>query len=669
MSKETDRRSRAYRLRIGRPFVVLGMCYLLGIALAALGRILFWWQHRDLFGDASVGEVAYSFAVGFRFDQIPVLLILLPALLVFAWWPLGKRPARIVLIAYLTLTYSASLLIALIDIRYYQYFGTHLSFLAWQYVGDFAFVQRYVWSDPMVWPFLIGFALVVVVMTWILARVIALTGRLAHRYGYLSQSLWLVAALVLVFIGVRGRLDRGVLSWGNAYHSQHHHINQLGLNPVYAFGKAVVEEGGDSRLSYVPSDQRFPFVSAAEAQATTRELLRSKRTELWDDTAGGVARITQQPDRLSFRPNVIVLLMESWSARYTGALGCPYPVTPVFDSLSGHGLLLTRLYATGTRTSYGIAGTLCAFPALPGRSILKRYQADHPYRSLADILGDRGYTSMFVYGGDAAFDNMEGFLRVNGYSQVRSEPDFGTDLAFAKWGVPDHVLFDRTCTLLDSLPRPFHIALLTLSCHEPFALPDSSKRVFFDDSDSARVMNAHRYVDWALGRLVDSLSRRHLLDSTLVLLTADHTRYFWSNHPLSPDNHHIPGLLFGVGIPDTAVTLPIVSSQMDLVPTLMGILGGNYRHASWGRDVLVATDSGFAVANVAERCALIGPDHQYTEIIGGPAIGYRLVGPRRAEPDPAPLSSEPYPTMQRQLRRYLQLAEQLSTPVASNAAR
>jgi hypothetical protein len=371
-------------------------------------------------------------------------------------------------------------------------------------------------------------------------------------------------------------------------------------------------------LIYLPEKQRFPLAPTDEALAMVRTMLQVDG-ETWLKPDSSLMRIVHQsPATFGFNPNIVIILSESWSAEHTGALGSHRNLTPRFDRLAEQGMLFTNFYASGTRTNFGISAVYCSFPALPGRAIMKRYNANHPFVSLSEILHERGYTNAFAYGGDLVFDNMEGFLREKKFERFYGEKEFGTELSFSKWGIPDHTLLKEAVSLIQTLPRPFQLTVLTLSNHEPWDMPDSSVQVYFNDEDTSKVFNSQRYADHALGKFFDLVSQDPVFDSTIFLFVSDHGRYGRSRPVVETKFFHVPLLIYSPSLlGSNSRRLETIGSQTDVLPTLMGLLGGEYSHASWGRDLLKVTDGGFAVMNVGSRIAYIDRDYLYAEDLNG----------------------------------------------------
>ncbi len=653
--------------RIPRFIVLLGLAYLVGIVWFALFRLLFLHQHWAKLNDVPVGQLASAFLAGWRFDQIIVLAILAPLVLILPWTTLRSALTQRLVIVYLTTFFSLAFLILLIDIRYYAYFGTHLTYQALLYAEGGRTTWHLIATEPVLWPFLGIWLMAAVLFVVILSRLVRRSREFPERPAWSLQIIAFVAALALCVLGIRGRVGISPINWGVAYTSQNHTLNQLGLNGVYMLGRAINEEARDIRILYRDENRRFPFVPFADGLDTVRAML-AQSDETWLEPDSSLLRTKKSPPPpYGFRPNIVIVLMESWAARNTGALGASRQLTPHFDSLASHGILFTRFYATGTRTNYGMPGTLCSWPSLPGRTIMTRYNAHHPFRAISEILRDRGYYNLFAYGGDLVFDNAEGFFRAKHYDRLSGDTDFGRDLVFAKWGIPDHVLFEKVTALSDSLPRPFQATVLTLSNHEPFDLPDSSVQRYPDASDSSKVFNAQLYADDAVGRFLRAMAAKPVFDSTIFVFTADHARFGGGTLALDPVDFRVPLLIYGPAVIGSAERrIDVVGGQVDIIPTLLGLLGDSCRHESWGRDLLeiASSDSGWATFNSSDLVGYMEQSWYYQEEVGGGHALFRMNGPETVKTDVAGDHPDELARLQRRLRIYLQIAEQLSTPLA-----
>jgi len=657
--------SRLARLAPSRPYVFLFFVYILAMFFFTGLRLLFVLHFHEQLAGVGLQQILTGFLIGLRFDQIVVLFALLLLVLVLPWASLRSGIVRRLTLAYLTVIFSLAWILTFIDIRFYFYFHSHLNFMAVDYVDEGPIVWKMMVADPMFYLFT-GLWVCLSVLFPVLSAVISKkTRKLPHRRSWPNQIIYFLLAVALTFAGIRGRLGISPMDWGVAYFSQNHFLNQLALNGVYTLGRAITEEHGDPRLSYLSETERFPFVPFSEGLDTVHTMLEQEGDEWLEPSQSILRRTHQEKSQIGFKPNIILVMMESWTALHTGALGSKRGLTPYFDRMASEGTLFTNFYANGIRTNYGLSAVQCSFPSLPGRAVIKRYNARHPFRTLSEILHDRGYFNAFAYGGDLAFDNMEGFFTQKHYDRFYGESYFGHENAFSKWGVPDHIVFAKSADLTDSLPRPFQMTILTISNHEPFDLPDSSVRRYMDASDSSRIFNSQIYADYALGQFIMSMISKPVFDSTIFVFTADHARFGSGRYRGDPQDFHVPLLIYSPSIlGKEGRRVATFGSQIDIIPTLMGLLGSDYVHASWGRDLLKLSegDVGFAPMNVFDRIACIDRDYFYFEVLGHSTALYDTEMLDQTPMDVKEEKRADFLRIQRHLRIFMQIAEQLSTP-------
>ena len=648
---------------IPQSFLFILCVYFLSILLMASLRLLFLLSNTDLIQDNSISEILTAFILGWRFDQIIILYYLAPLILLLPWFKLTSKIVQIISNIYLTAIISFCAFALLADIRFYSIFSTRLNFLAVEYMNQTTMFWNLVSSDPMFWPFILLTIAVMVCLYFLIRMIFTLTIRNTQPGNYWSRIVFLVGFVLLSVWGIRGRLTTSPIDWGLAYYSDNQFLNQLALNGVYTLSRNLYEKDGDPRLSNKLEKDRFPYLPLDQGIAEVKQLLAFDSTAWLEPVS--LKRTNYQPSAsFGFKPNIMFVIMESWSGRNTGCLGDDKNLTPHFDTLASHGLLFTDFYASGIRSSFGLAAILCSYPSLPGRSIMKRFDACHPFVSLPEILHKRDYYNTFIYGGDIAFDNMQGFFATKGIDRFYGQDSFTSDLYFSKWGVPDHILFQRINAINDSLPRPFFTTVFTLSNHEPWDLPDSSVVRFSPGEDSSSIYNAQLYADKAIGSFIDEAKTKPWFDSTIFVFTSDHTRIIpYPKYIIDPENFHIPLLIYSPALlGDTAVLIDRCGSQTDIIPTVMDLLGGDYTHSSWGRNLLTEDTSytGFAIMNITDYVGIINKDYLYEEAPGRFIRFHNREALHTDNEHPIDTLSESYRELQRQMRVYLQVADQLS---------
>jgi len=338
-----------------------------------------------------------------------------------------------------------------------------------------------------------------------------------------------------------------------------------------------------------------------------RDMLLTANDKLVDPDKAAVRREFTPPaaNTLPIK-NVVVILMESFAGHSVGALGDESNITPYFDKLSEEGLLFDHFFSNGTHTHQGMFATMACFPNLPGfEYLMQTPEGSHKLSGLPQLLsGARKYDDVYVYNGDFAWDNQSGFFSNQGMTNFIGRNDFVNPVfSDPTWGVSDQDMFDRGAEELkarEAKGKPFYALLQTLSNHTPYALPANLpvERVTGHGSLDEH-LTAMRYSDWALGQFFEKAKKEPYYKDTLFVVVGDHG--FGNNEQITEmdlGRFNVPMLMIAPGLQDKfGKRSSIVGTQIDIVPTIMGRLGGDTVHQCWGRDLLnlPAGDLGFGV--------------------------------------------------------------------------
>ena len=307
-------------------------------------------------------------------------------------------------------------------------------------------------------------------------------------------------------------------------------------------------------------------------------------------------------DKTEIKANVVIVLMESLSAKYLEMKepapdGTLVKLTPNLDKLATQGLYLSNVYATGTRSVRGIESLTLAVPPLPGMSIVRRDNNEN-LRSVGSIFAEKGYENKWLYGGFGYFDNMNYFFANNGFEVVdRGTWDKG-EVSFANaWGACDGDTYKKLIKEADesyAKGKPFLSVMLSISNHRPYTYPDENLPL---KSGQHKRRGAVLYADYAIGQFIEEAKTKPWFDNTVFVFVADHTAGAAGKEEINLEGHRIPAIIYAPKLIkpqkiDTAV------SQMDILPTLLGILNFDYVSSFWGQDILKPNyESRFFVSN------------------------------------------------------------------------
>ncbi|HRI91123.1 MAG TPA: LTA synthase family protein [Accumulibacter sp.] len=654
-------------------FTLLGGAALL--ALYTLLRIALLVYNRELIGDTPSATFIEAFYNGLRFDVRLVVYALTPLLL--ALLSVRAMAARGLLRWWLTAFASFTLLLGITELDFYREFHQRLNGLVFQYFEeDLATVGSMLWNGFPVGRYLLAWA----IATWLLATLFKGLDRISRpvipalheesppqpAYAaptwYWRSGLFLLCALLAV-VAARGHLRQGPpLRWGDAYTTNSMFANQLGLN-----GSLTLLSAAEASMSSQRSNSWQSTMPDEQALDIVRQLLLTPHDRLVDADNAAIRRdFTPPADRTLPIRNVVVILMESFAGHFVGALGGTGDITPHFDALAREGLLFDRFFSNGTHTHQGMFATMACFPNLPAFEYLMRTpEGAHKFSGLPQLLSARGYDNLYVYNGNFQWDNQSGFFSNQGMTRFIGREDFVDPVYMdPTWGVSDQDMFDRAAAELDKLPadKPFYALLQTLSNHTPYALPKvlPIERVT-DRGIFGEHLTAMRYADWALGEFFAKARKSAYYKHTLFVVVGDHG--FGSDQQLTEMDlfrFNVPLLLLAPGIQDRFGSRNHhVGTQVDVVPTIMGRLGGTVRHQCWGRDLLNLPEGDLGIGVIKpsggdQTVALVTPERILIEPKGfEPRLySYQLGADPKAERIPLDLA----PELKAKLEAFLQMA-------------
>jgi phosphoglycerol transferase MdoB-like AlkP superfamily enzyme len=353
-------------------------------------------------------------------------------------------------------------------------------------------------------------------------------------------------------------------------------LQEVAKNGGMSFAEAFINNELDYHKFYATETD-------ANVARTVRGLLKEDNSDFVsadeNDLTRKITRIGAEKHK-----NVIIVGMESLSGNYMKAFGSKDNITPNLNELSKEGLFFTNLYATGTRTVRGLEAITLSIPPTPGQSIVRRPGNENLF-SLGFVFKDRGYDTKFIYGGYGYFDNMNAFFSGNGFDIVDRASFAPKEIQFANiWGICDEDVFNRLIregSKSYASGKPFFHIMMTTSNHRPYTYPEG--RI-----DIAPKTNRHggvKYADYAVGDFIKKAKLQPWFKDTVFVFVADHTAGSSGKIELDPKKYHIPMIFYSPGF-IAPKRYEAIASQIDLAPTLLGLLNFSYYTKFYGEDVL-----------------------------------------------------------------------------------
>ncbi len=371
----------------------------------------------------------------------------------------------------------------------------------------------------------------------------------------------------LLFIPIRGGVTTSTANVGMVYFSQDQFLNHSAINPCFSLISSLSKQQDFAA--------QFDFFPEEERAALFEQLMAP--TPLSENEAKNTPN---QSLLRTDRPNILLVLLESFSANAIEAFGGEPDITPNLNRLSQEGVCFTNLYANSFRTDRGLVAVLNGYLAQPTTSIMKYPAKSQTLPAIARSLNHVGYQSDVLYGGDINFTNMRSFFYSSGYSQLTSDQDFPLADRLSKWGANDDVTFERLYQMIAQRPtdRPWFTTFLTLSSHEPFEVPYHRL--------AHPYLNTVAFTDSCLGHFINRFKQLPSWQNSLVILVSDHGfRYPDGTKDYEPKRYHIPMLWLGGAIAKPC-TIPCIGNQTDLAATLLHQLGLSAEEFRFSKDLM-----------------------------------------------------------------------------------
>jgi phosphoglycerol transferase MdoB-like AlkP superfamily enzyme len=317
-----------------------------------------------------------------------------------------------------------------------------------------------------------------------------------------------------------------------------------------------------------------------EALSSLRSKLKRENVQIKSDNISQIIK----SDKEFKKHNIMLIMVESLSASYMGTYGDDRGLTPHLDELVKKSMFFDNFYATGTRTVRGMEAVTLSLPPTPGRSIVKRPDCKG-LRSAGVIFDELGYESKFIYAGHGYFDNMNFFFSNNGFKVVDRFDFDDNEITFANvWGVCDEDLFGKASKEADKsyeAKKPFFSFVMTTSNHRPYTYPDNKIDIPSHTGRSGGV----KYTDFAIDKFLKDSKSKPWFDDTIFVIVADHNGGSAGKTSLPTYRYLIPLYLYAPKIIEPKIVHKL-ASQIDLIPTILSLLGASYESKFYGDDIL-----------------------------------------------------------------------------------
>ncbi|MEZ5012904.1 MAG: sulfatase-like hydrolase/transferase [Chitinophagales bacterium] len=536
--------------------------------LYALARLFFYFTNASIFPATGAGEIFRCFIVGLRFDISAIAYSNLPIIIMHVL-PIAARDKkwyqRIIKI-YFYIVNAGFFLLMLGDAEYYSFSLRHGTMELLQFMGDFIVIL----PDYLVsyW-YLIPILFVILALTEYLYR---RTDSNSRKYAFNTAPIgvrnkvteWLIC---IIFLGASAVAMRGGLQ-------------KYPLIPMHA------EKYVDPAVAPLATNTPFTIFYSITHQALGYRNYFSE-TDVLQYYHYKKEPVIVAADPTGKQKNIVIILLESFSAEYTSLFDSSSSVTPFLDSLMHAGLCYTHAYANALRSIDGVPAVLAGIPAQMDESFLSSIYQTNTYKGLGNYAHELGYTSAFFHGGHNGTFNLDNFSIAAGFDNYYGMDEYtgGSDADVSSWGIFDGPFLQFTAQQISTMPQPFCTAIFTLSSHHPYEVPEDYARNYPQLKDP--LQNSVSYADHALQAFFHAAEKQDWYQNTVFIITADHCGpVIHPDMALNINRLHVPLIVFAPGDSSMVGMRDYPVQQIDILPTALSIMHYPKAYNSFGAEIL-----------------------------------------------------------------------------------
>jgi phosphoglycerol transferase MdoB-like AlkP superfamily enzyme len=601
--------------RLIRWIASLAVFFLIALTLLRVGTYLSFNHDR--------GPAWAAFWLGARFDARIVAAVLLPLLVLgsFRWLdPFGRQAVRRGWLTLLGLFSAALVVFYVSDFLHYRYLNQRLNASALAYLEDAKISAVMVWQTyPIVW---IGLGIVgavsgaVIVIRW-------LHGRAAPRAEPTRRTVriaWFVAVLAAGVLGIFGRASQYPLRWSDAFNLRDDFSANLALNPVQSFVSSLSFRASGCDVEKVKEHYARMGAYLGMSPAAAGRLSFERVVSGQAGSATG-----------AMRPNIVLVICESFSGYKSSMWGNPLDTTPFFHELTRQGVFFDNCFTPHVGTARGVWATITGIPDVEPQETASRNPALVDQHTIINDFD--GYEKFYFLGGSSSWANIRGLLTANIRDLKLYEENSYKSPRIDVWGISDKNLFLEANAVLRTQTKPFFAVIQTADNHRPYTIPKEDRGEFTNVDvppetlkrsgfESIEELNAFRYTDFAFRKFMEVARETPYFDNTIFVFVGDHgiggnagTMFpaAWTEHNLT--RYHVPLLFYAPKLlPPQRVHA--VASMVDILPTIAGLAKISYRNTTLGRDLIrqQALDGGrsnaaFVIDHHARSVGIIQGSH------------------------------------------------------------
>ena len=561
--------------------ISLHICGLVGLSFFRL--MLFISGHYLISHELSnnYGLQSIAFIRGLWFDNVIACYIsLLPLIVIIISFLCGYKKNYLFkfITIYIQILFGITFAISAANIPYFEYFFKNInsSIFNWFEYGSTTLKMLFEESS---YYFSIGlFICILIFFVWSTKKIRNIFIQKNDELSDTDTNCWQKKIIIcllggclisLCIFGIRGRRGYNPIKISAAFYCEDPFLNQIGINPTFNLLTSTIDD-------FRPENKQLNLINENLAIRNTQIFLHHQGNKI------SPLYYKLNPDTIIHKKsNVIIIFMESMSANLMKTFGQQKNLTPFLDSLFHQSIGFTHFYSAGIHTNHGLYATLYSFPAIMKRNLMKGTNIPI-YSGLPTVLKKNGYRNFFFMTHERQYDNMNAFLRTNGYDEIYSQENYPKDKIVNSFGVQDDFLYDYAINILNKkakLNQPFMASILSISNHPPYVIPS-----WFHPTNNNIEEQIVEYADWSLHQFFEKAKKQPWFKNTIFILEADHGKKVGKPDSELPSSfNHIPLIIYSSNLK------PSIKEdwcgQIDIQPTLLHLLGINATQANFGIDI------------------------------------------------------------------------------------
>ncbi len=465
------------------------------------------------------------------------------------------------------------LLMVIADEESFKAWGTRLDGTGLKYLSSPSEAWASISHLPIFW-MLLGVLIIYLLLFWIFRKTISRSIVLLSNNKYrFVQILLLIVFTGSLIIPIRGGFQLAPINQSSVYFCNDQYANNAAVNASWNFMHAV------TKMKHLNKDL-YKYMDEAEADAVVKALFVAE---------GKTEQVIN--DSNNAKPNVIILIWESFTEKVLNKSIDGKPVIKYFPELIKEGIYFSNCYSSGDRTDKGISAVLSSYPALPKESIVSYPEKTSRLPGLGHLFFEHGYATHFYYGGEPEFMNIKSYLKGQRFDELITKENFSHADMNSKWGAHDEVVMKKLVNDIPKMKQPFFTGWLTISSHEPFETPVPT--VFEGSSKETKFFNSLHYTDSVVYNFINELKKMPAWQNTIVIISADHGHYL----PITgkrADDYRIPVLWLGGALKKQNVVVDKTVNQLDMAGSLTQQLHFTTNPFPFGKNVFDSTSKHWA---------------------------------------------------------------------------